>query len=372
MNKIGLFGNYGANNLGDDLIMQQIILNHPNHKFTIFSAQPKISKPLTKNKHTHIYLFPTGIRSLLKLTIFKSIKELYQCKVVIMGGGTLFQDNQFKAIIIWSWQFFWIWILRKPLFIYATGIGPLKYKFSKYATKKVYKYATQITVRDYNSKKLLLKLGINPKRIIKTNDPVFAFIPKKLEKKITKQFITISLRNSKIPQEKLINTFTIWIRNYLKNNKQNQIALISMQDNLDTKIFIKIKKNLSKNQKKRVLIIIPKDKQELIHILSQTQIAIGMRLHFNILCALTKTPFLPIYYSDKVKSLCTELKISDLGLELNQLHEQKIQTAIIKIQKNQHRHSFNLKKLALEATKNKIIFNKWFKKYNSFKKNIKF
>src|SRR5690606_17927677 len=105
-------------------------------------------------------LFPLGLRSVLKRRFRAAFKALKASDAVILGGGGLFQDDKLYACFLWAWQVFWVKRLKKPLFIYATGVGPLHSKVGQWLTRWAYCQAQSITVRDAASKELLLKLGL--------------------------------------------------------------------------------------------------------------------------------------------------------------------------------------------------------------------
>jgi len=65
--KIVIAGNYGANNLGDEMILEGLLklLNDvvPDAKITVLSSEPKDTKK--RHKVKSLNLFPAGFRSYL-------------------------------------------------------------------------------------------------------------------------------------------------------------------------------------------------------------------------------------------------------------------------------------------------------------------
>ncbi len=339
---IGIIGNYGAGNLGDDLILKSIISSHVDINIIVFGSNPK-----KINYDNTTYLFPSGIRSLLNVyNIFRSIKSLIKCDGFIIGGGGLFQDQQFKAIIIWTIQAIFLRLFRKRYFIYGTSIGPLKRKISKLLTKWVHKNADIITVRDIGSKELLIKIEVNEQKIYTTSDPVFLLNIKQI--KCTKNLFTISLRD--MPNKDI--SFFVEIKKVCDYFRREglDIVFVSMQDRIDKKLVIS-NFGISKDIK----IVSPKSQDELTNILFKTKIAFGMRLHFLIFCILTNTPFVGYSYGPKVNNLLTKLELGD-----HLIREFKSEDIIDKIKLFDSRNTlYSTTNEKAKAKKNIYLFNEW-------------
>ena len=294
--KIGIVGNYGATNIGDDAILTAILKSLSEHEITVFSASPD----KTKNDFgVHVApLFPLGIRSLFKIGFKKSISAMRKVDAVVLGGGGLFQDNHLYACFIWAWQVFWITYLHKPLFIYGTGVGPLKTRIGKWLTKWAYNKAEVITVRDHYSKDTLSKIGVLEQKMYTTSDPAFLYRKPSISKERTKNVFIISLRPWLKYNSKIISTFSSFLEK-LKKEKNAEFIFTSMQQikEHDQRIIDAVCKKVGGE------LYIPRHFSDLISIMQSAEFAIGMRYHFLIAALLTETPVLPISYSPKVDEL---------------------------------------------------------------------
>ena len=292
--KIGIIGNYGATNVGDEAILAVLLKELSNHQVTVFSAYAeKISSPRLRT----VPLFPLGIRSFWKFGFKASFQALKKVDVVIFGGGGLFQDDRLYACFLWAWQLFWVRRLKKPYFIYATGVGPLKTTMGKWLTKRAYKGAAEITVRDQQSALLLSQIGVKNK-IQVTADPVFLIKIKEAEKDRTKKLFVISLRPWLFYNQKIIIAFAEFLKN-LKKERAAEFIFVSMQELREDDLLV-IGPILKRVAGK---IYIPKDFLDLLKIMERAEFAIGMRYHFMIAALITHTPLLPISYSPKTSSL---------------------------------------------------------------------
>ncbi len=91
--KFTICGNYGAGNLGDEMILSGLISflkeTYNEIEITVLSGDPK--KTATKDIHS-VEKFPAGIKSLLKFPFSKSKtkEEFSSSDYFILGGGGLF------------------------------------------------------------------------------------------------------------------------------------------------------------------------------------------------------------------------------------------------------------------------------------------
>lgn len=344
--KIGLIGNYGATNIGDESILRAILKNHSKYEFVVFSADPNATHKEIGVKTAP--LFPLGIRSFFKHGFKRSIKALRSVDAVILGGGGLLQDEYLFACFLWAWQVFWVKFFNKPLFIYATGVGPLKTWLGRRLTKYVYSYASGITVRDHTSQNYLHRLGLSLDNVEITADPAFLF--KHVEHEHTRKPHTyiISLRPWLKYNSKIISVFTNYLQK-LKEEKNAKFIFVCMQSikEKDHKVIDPIMKKVGGT------LLTPRHFTDLLQAMEQAEFAIGMRYHFLIATILTRTPVLAISYSHKVDSLFKHSilepymhSVSDLSVEHLERKMKRLSVDYNNIKVYQKRRVEDLKELA--------------------------
>jgi polysaccharide pyruvyl transferase CsaB len=312
--KIAVIGNYGATNIGDDAILLAILKGLQGHKVTVFSAHPEMTQSLFGTKAAP--LLPLGVRSFYRNGFRESFKALKKCDIAILGGGGLFQDSYLYACFLWAWQVFWVKFFKKPLFIYASGVGPLNSRIGQRLTRWAYSRADVVTVRDHYSAKLLSKIGLK-KEVYIIADPVFLFKKPDYAKSRAKNTYIISLRPWLNYNNKIIDVFGTFLKE-LKENKGAEFIFVSMQQIKERDLQM-IEPLVSKLGGELYL---PNHFADLLRIMETAEFAIGMRFHFMIAAILTKTPLLPISYAPKTEEIFedTELrtyvsKVSDLSIE---------------------------------------------------------
>jgi len=310
--KISVIGNYGATNVGDDAILTQILKSLSGHEIVVFSADPY--KTSEQHDVEAEALFPLGVRSFFKYGFLSGIKAIRSSDIVILGGGGLMQDNYIYACYLWAWQVFWVWLFRKPLFIYGTGVGPLKTPMGKRLAKWVYSRAKKITVRDKFSSELLFKLGIKTSKVMTTADPVFSLRKSESLKERTKNLFIISIRPWLDKNQEIIESFVSFLQE-MKLKKDAQFVFVSMQQ-IKEKDHLVIDPVMERVAGK---LYVPSDFSDLLSLMESAEFAIGMRYHFLIAALITKTPAMSISYSPKVDELFLGTKMEKYMISVDNL-----------------------------------------------------
>lgn len=103
----------------------------------------------------------------------KEIRQLLKtADGLISGGGSLMQDQTgMKTIPYYAGVIQIAKWLKKPVFVYAQGMGPINHPLSKFIVRTVFNKVEQITVRDRASLALLTEIGVRKETKI-VPDPV--------------------------------------------------------------------------------------------------------------------------------------------------------------------------------------------------------
>lgn len=191
--KIVLSGYYGFNNLGDEAVLYSILRTlrtaKPDIKFTVLSNDP------AKTKKAY------NVDAVNRWSIKEVIRALYQCDLLISGGGSLLQDTTSpKSLLYYLGVVFLAKLLRKKVIYYAQGIGPINTYLGQKLMPLVSNMVDVIAVRDQDSKDLLQKLNVQKPPIYVKADAVLGLYRKEIERKSGQDLLTrngIDLMNKK-------------------------------------------------------------------------------------------------------------------------------------------------------------------------------
>ncbi|RKD30078.1 polysaccharide pyruvyl transferase CsaB [Thermohalobacter berrensis] len=306
--KIIISGYYGFDNSGDDAILKAIVkdLKSQNNNIEITALS---RKPLDTKKNYNI-------NAINRFSVIEVIRGLYNCDMLISGGGSLLQDiTSTRSLIYYLALIFIAKFFRKNVVIYANGIGPIKKRINKLLTKKVLNNVDLITVRDYNSQKTLKEIGVENKNVHVTSDPVFT-----LQLASEKRIFQI-LKEEGIPTDKPL--IGVAVREWKNNKKLREVisrAIDYLNDNYNVNIVLlpmhypndlKISKEIKKLAKTKCYIISKKySVEDVMGIINKLEIIIAMRLHSLIYAATQAVPMVGIVYDPKVKGF-----LDQVGLE---------------------------------------------------------
>lgn len=300
--RIVLSGYYGFDNLGDESILFTIINDLKRMDITpvVLSGNPR------KTSES----FDVEAVDRMNLTaVFKAIRN---SDGLISGGGSLLQDVTSKKSPIYYISIIKIaQLLRKPVYFYAQGVGPINQKWLKPVIRRTLSKCRFISVRDIDSLTFLKSIGVK-KEIEFNYDPVFD-IARYTEKRETiennslklfleKKPILISLRkwhNDVDVAKKMIH----FVNDIIKSNPNEHFIFVPFHLNEDTCLLNEIKKGLDNDALDHSFFV----EEELsisqhLTVYSSISMTIGVRLHSLILSAANNIPFLGISYDPKIEA----------------------------------------------------------------------
>lgn len=368
-NHIVIHGYYGADNAGDEAILAAIIdalseqaeaeeLKNP--EITVLSRDPEATK--VQHGVNSVY---TG-RMLSGLG--KVISTIYKSQGFITGGGGLLQDRHARIVPYWLSRVVLAKLLRKPVVFYAQGVGPIYRPFSKILMRWILPRLDVITVRDVDSKNLLVNLGIPKDKIQVTADPAFALKSSPWEdvrKKISKcsyqidlddcadnRWIGVSLRPWQENEQNLTE-----IAAYLDElaAKGMNILFVPMQFQPDLEISQRVR-NMMESSQSTAILDYPLNPREISTVLSYMDFNIAMRLHAAIFSMKSAVPTLGLSYQPKVEGVFREMGQDNWVFGLNQISVESLTAATEEmlaeknyIKEQLYTQAYRLEKLAMRT-----------------------
>lgn len=302
MYKILISGYYGFNNIGDESILRAVVDNLQdrleNIEITVLSQDPTS----TAEKY--------GVKSVNRKSIKSIFSAVRRCDLLISGGGSLLQDVTSKKSILYYLIIMWIAkLFRKKIFIYSQGIGPINSNLNRKLTSRTLSKVSGIVVRDEASKELLAEINVDPKKVVVTADPVLRIkqvpiiigeeILRKESIKINKEQLTVgfAIRERKLNSE-FIDELCVAMEK-LVEEQNAQIVLIPFHFSEDVSVIEEIEKRLGDKVysiKHKYLT------NEMLSIIGNMDLLVGVRLHALIHAAIMNVPMIGISYDPKINS----------------------------------------------------------------------
>ncbi len=301
MSKIVISGYYGFNNLGDESILTAIISNLKDRiegvEITVLSQEPKF----TISKH-HVHAID-------RRNVFKIIDEIRKSDLLISGGGSLLQDvTSFRSIIYYLGVIGIGILLNKKVMIYSQGMGPINRPINRWFTKLVLDKVDYITLRDHKSENLLKEINVINENIIITADPVIGLKKADIElgreilikagiKDLSKPTICFALRG----RDKTQNTINVIskVTDRIINEMDVNVVFIPFHLGEDINILDDIEKKI---ENKAVFLRDKYNVEEMLSIIGNLDLLIGIRLHSLIFGAVMNIPLTAISYDPKINN----------------------------------------------------------------------
>jgi polysaccharide pyruvyl transferase CsaB len=297
---IGICGSYGGLNVGDEAILT-VALNQ------LRSALPAVELTVfTRNvEHTrshHAVHRVVGARAALRDELVREVERL---DLLLLGGGGILYDREAE----WYLQLPRIaQSLGVPTGTYAIGAGPLELPDDRRAVAEVLNGMVGITVRDVGARRLLEEIGVEqPVRI--TADPALLLEPSappgdvlaRLGVDSGRHLVGMSVREP-------------GGGGHFEDSGYHRVladAADFVADRYDANLVFVPMERQDVSHAHRVIaeMLLPErasvlresyGPREVLGIMGQLDMAVGMRLHFAIFAAVAGVPFLALPYAAKV------------------------------------------------------------------------
>lgn len=311
MSRIVISGYYGFANAGDEAMLAAMIEAltdvDPASKITVISGNPAD----TRTRH--------GVAAVYRLNYPEISRALAGCDLLISGGGSLLQDvTSDRSLYYYLSIMMLAKKLGKPVMLYAQGIGPVRGALARGAMKYIGNMADLITVRDEGSRDELARLLVTRPPVHVTADPVLAMhqVDKQIGRGILQRYgvggavplIGISVREWKDwPQYKQVLTE---VSAQIIREFGARIVYLPMQYPEDLTVARRIA-----GQSTTKVIVLDEEytPSELLSLVGNLDMLIGVRLHALIFAALMHVPFVGISYDPKIDRFLETLGESHVG-----------------------------------------------------------
>lgn len=299
--EILISGYYGFHNSGDDALLSAIIRDIKKFKespnIVVLSASPK--------ETSRIY----GVKSINRLNAIKILKHMKNAELLISGGGTLIQDRT-STKSLWYYLAVIKAALRNGMkvMLYANGIGPLSSKRNINTTRDVLNKVDLITLRDDGSKEIAQSIGVNAVPMIVTADPALDLdsnesdtgkeILSKIGIPTDKKLVGVSVRRwGEIGAD--FEDIIARACDYMSEKYGYYPVFLPMQISKD---YV-ISQSIMRKMKTECSILEEHyDVEEILSIVGELDLCVGMRLHTLIYSVIKAVPLIGLVYDPKISS----------------------------------------------------------------------
>lgn len=334
--KIGIIGNYGHDNNGDEAILQGIInqlvdeLSVDSKDIVIFSNNPDNTMRRFGLSSVKLLHKRGNLLTSMMTTIWHNRKVIQQLDLLIIGGGGLLMDMYKRDAPLYTAHALLGRLTGCKVVIYGVGAGPINTNLGKFLIKMMLKCSFSISVRDDRSKELLQSIGVK-KYIQVISDPALQ-LGKKVDKVASEQIHSIAI--TAVPYY----SSQYWpsgdeekYRHYVMGMAENTDHLI---DKLNVKVTffstkypqdVKVTEDIYEHMERKENVEIMKGNltpDVLVSFCKNQDIIIGTRLHSLILSVAAKTPIIGIGYHQKVKNFMRRIKKEEYYVEIDNLNHQ--------------------------------------------------
>ena len=329
-----IWGYYGSHNTGDDAMLTVIVdflrQQFPDCLIGVTCEDPEWIKEQLGDKVSSVCAC-AGSFSIQREWGF--VQRLSKADIILMGGGTFFQDYG-KHWINLLFRFFRMAALKlygKKVLIIGAGVANLQTLIGKILTRLIVTLANgKCCFRDEESISYLQQLGVKPSKIQLTADLTFIHQHWTILDKKQSNLSTLDIGISVLP----------YFEEILCDKKQSKQFINWLSTNLDRLAdlfpvrfhFISMKGGVSKNDYNYSERIIQSmghsdlavrypyhpDANDTVALISKMDICLGMRLHFLLFSFLANIPTAAISYNQKVDSFMTMIGSSENCLPCNE------------------------------------------------------
>jgi polysaccharide pyruvyl transferase CsaB len=238
-----------------------------------------------------------------------NVKMIWDCDIFISGGGGLLQDKtSTRSFLYYIGLIKLAKMLGKKVFVFAASIGPVNKPYNRFLLKRVLNQADLITVRDQHSFNFVKSLHLKNPRVVETADPAFLLTPVSTNLRLN---AAVPLIGVCIREMKSVHNLAKVLDQFAKEVKA-RIMIIPFQPERDFPPSRELKEHLQAPAE------IVEDKlspREILGLISQMDLLVGMRLHSLIFAVSSKVPAVGLSYDPKVASFLDEVNLPYLPAE---------------------------------------------------------
>ena len=332
--RIGIVGNYGNDNNGDEAILLSLIkqvtstFSIESNQITVFSNNPKQTATRYGVESFPLY-YKKGNAAKTFFATYQNNKRIVRTfDLLIIGGGGILMDLYKREAPLYGSYAMMAKNSNVPYVIYGCGAGPLNTGLGKWFIRYMCKHAESVSVRDPESAQLLQTVGVT-KPVDVIGDPAFSLRKEHVEKSQAPSQIGVTAvpyYNADYWPEGNPAIYQDYVDGMAKNLDELaeqfnvQINFFATKFPQDANVTKDIQAQMKHADKTTVLDenLLP---ERILEMTEKQDIVIGTRLHSLILATCTETPVMAISYHHKVNDFMKLAELDRYAFPINEIHQ---------------------------------------------------
>jgi polysaccharide pyruvyl transferase CsaB len=309
--KIVISGYYGFGNLGDEAVLYSMLhalrRGIPGLEVTVLSNDP----PATARDY--------GVRAVDRWNVREVAGAIRRADLLVSGGGSLLQDITGLQSLFYYLGVIWLArLLRRPVVYYAQGIGPVTSKSGRRLVGLTTRGARAVTVRDEESLQDLRAMGVR-RPVEVTADPVLGLRPEDIDMAAGAEILR---RHGVTPGAGVVGVSVrplagpaAWEMELARALDRlaragRTVVFVPMQSPADLVISREVAAVM---REPHVLISEKLNVPQMISLVGNLDLLVGMRLHALIFAAVCGVPPVGIAYDPKVERFLRRIGVDPAG-----------------------------------------------------------
>ncbi|KKM09880.1 hypothetical protein SY88_17020 [Clostridiales bacterium PH28_bin88] len=317
MPTIVISGYYGFNNAGDEAVLYSIVRTlkkqRPGARLVVLSNDPK--------RTARAY----GVESVNRWNPFTVLQALWEADLLISGGGSLLQDATGPRSILYYLGIVWAAkLFGKPVAIYAQGIGPVNGTLGRRLIRRIVNRVDVVSVRDARSRQELMEMEVTRPPVHVTADPVLALDRRELDLEAGRELL---LRAGIVPGDdgRMSPVVGVSVREW-QGLTGYRAALARACDDLARQgwrvLFVPMQfpadivasREVARQMQEKSYVLKENcSVSNLMGLIGNLDLVIGMRLHALIMAGVARVPMVGICYDPKVTSFLKQVEQPSAG-----------------------------------------------------------
>ncbi|MBO8157881.1 MAG: polysaccharide pyruvyl transferase family protein [Bacillaceae bacterium] len=334
--KIGIVGNYGNNNHGDEAILLGVIhqletyFQVKRQNIVVFSNQPEQTAERYQVTSEPLYIKKGNGPLTFAATFKRHLNTVRKLDLLMIGGGGILMDLYGTEAFLYG---LYGWVARAvgcPYVIYGVGAGPILTKRGGWMIRQLAQSARVVSVRDEKSKEMLKDIGVK-QDIHVIGDPAFQ-IPYFKERKRRKVPVKIGVtavpyyHRSYWPEENLekyeryMEGMANNLDGILEQYPDTEVTFFATKHPQDMWVTKEIRKRMNYGGRTVIMeeALMPLD---IVEVAGNMDLVIGTRLHSLILSLVAETPVMAVSYHHKVKDFMEMLGQSSRVISIEDIDQ---------------------------------------------------